>query len=469
MKLPFVGQAYTARSLNVDAQRCVNLYPEVDQTGKEVIALYGTPGLDLLATIGNGPIRGVRRSGSYIYVVSGAEVYRVGTDWIGVLIGTLTTSSGPVSMQANRTRMVLVDGTLGYTILLSTGVMTQITDADFPADPVVCGQLDIYFIVVVAGSDSFYYSEDGVNWDALDFASAEGAPDSLVSVLCDHREIWLFGEVTSEVWANSGDADNTIQRIQGAYSEIGCVSPFGCTKADNSVFWVGRDETGQGIAYRAQGYTPQRISTHAIETEWQGYSDISDCIAWAEQEEGHTFIWFTFPTVGKTWVFDVATMMWHERAYRDPNTGTLGRHRANCHEFFNGKHVVGDYETGELYALDPDVYDDDGDEIKALRSCRHLDDQDELNRVRHSRLQIDLEAGVGISSGQGSDPQAMLRWSDDGGHSWSNEHWTDIGAIGNYRTRAIWRRLASSRDRVYEVSITDPVKRVIIGANLRAS
>jgi len=66
------------------------------------------------------------------------------------------------------------------------------------------------------------------------------------------------------------------------------------------------------------------------------------------------------------------------------------------------------------------------------------------------------------------DPQAMLDWSDDGGHTWSNEHWASIGVIGDYTARAIWRRLGRSRNRIYRVSITDAVKRVIMGADLEA-
>jgi len=147
----------------------------------------------------------------------------------------------------------------------------------------------------------------------------------------------------------------------------------------------------------------------------------------------------------------------------------LTRHRSNCHAFFEGMHIVGDYQNGKVYELDPDTYSDAGDEMKALRACPHITDQNDLNKLFHHRLQIDAEAGVGLTSGQGSDPQIMLRWSDDGGHTWSNEHWTTLGGIGEYKTRAVWRRLGSARDRIYEAAITDPVKRALISASLRVS
>jgi hypothetical protein len=468
MRFPFVGQAYQARSLNIDAQRTVNLYLEMDETGKEPVSLYGCPGTVRLATIGSGPIRGQCTAGAYDYVVSGNEVYKVTSSYSATLLGTIGTSSGPVSMQENGTYLLIVDGTSGYTVTLSTDAFAQVTDPDFPSNPVSVASIDSYFIVIDGNTQLFFLSPDGVNWDGADFATAEGSPDKLVSCLADHRELWLFGQSTIEVWADTGNVDFPFERIQGAFIETGCAAPYSVAKADNSIFWLMADERGNGMVYRAQGYIGQRISTHAIEKAIQGYSTISDAIAYTYQQEGHTFYVLTFPTGNATWVYDVATNAWHERAYMDPDTGALGRHRSNCYVFFNGKPTVGDYEDGRLYEFDLDTYTDDGDYIKALRSCAHITDKKDLNRVVHHRLQVDIEAGVGLVTGQGSDPQMVLDWSNDGGHTWSNEHTVSMGAIGKYNARAIWRRLGSARDRVYRVSITDPVKRVIIGANLQA-
>ena len=141
--------------------------------------------------------------------------------------------------------------------------------------------------------------------------------------------------------------------------------------------------------------------------------------------------------------------------------------------FFNNENIVGDFENGKIYALDLDMFSDNGTAQKWLRSWRALDTgANNLKRSAHHSLQLDCDCGVGLNSGQGSDPQVMLRWSDDGGHTWSNEHWTKIGKIGQYGYRAFWRRLGMTlklRDRVYEVSGTDPVKIVILGAELHAS
>jgi len=289
-----------------------------------------------------------------------------------------------------------------------------------------------------------------------------------VGLIADHRELWVFGTDSVEVWYNAGAADFPLQRIQGAFNEIGCVSAYTIAKMDNGLFWLGTDARGQGIVYRANGYTGVRISTHAIEYAIAQYGNISDALAYTYQQEGHAFYVLTFPSGNATWVYDVATQAWHERA--GLNNGEFMRHRSNCQCNFGGNIVVGDFENGNIYTFDLDVYADNGGVQKWLRSWRALPTgQNNLKRTAHHSLQLDCEAGVGLNLGQGSDPQVMLRWSDDGGHTWSNEHWSPLGKIGAYGQRTFWRRLGMTlklRDRVYELSGTDPNKIAIMGAEL---
>jgi hypothetical protein len=241
-------------------------------------------------------------------------------------------------------------------------------------------------------------------------------------------------------------------------------------KLDNGLFWLGADARGNGIVYRANGYTGQRISTHAVEWQIQQYGDISDAIAYTYQQDGHAFYVLTFPSANATWVYDVSTQAWHERA--GFSNGQFTRHRSNCQMNFNNEIIVGDYENGKLYAFDLDKYTDDTATQKWLRSWRALPSgQNNLKRTAQHSLQLDCEAGVGLVTGQGSDAEVMLRWSDDGGHTWSNEHWRSMGKIGQTGRRVLWRRLGMTlklRDRVYEVSGTDPVKIAIMGAELIA-
>ena len=621
MKTPILGSSYVARSVNAADSRMVNLFPEiVPEAGKEPAFLQRCPGLRLVATVGQGPIRGMWKFGDFLYVASGGKLYRVDGNFAATELG-LINGSGPVSMSDNGTQLFVACNPDAFIYNSSTGVFGQITDPDFPG-AVTVGYLDGYFVFNEPNSQRFWVTSlnDGTAIDPLDFASAEGNPDDVVSLMVDHREVWLFGNNTVEVWYNAGLADFPLARIDGAFMETGCLAPYSVAKLDNSVFWLGSDARGNGIVYRNQGYNAQRVSTHAIEWQIQQYNVLNDAIGYSYQQDGHSFYVLTFPTAQATWVFDVSTGAWHERAFWDGVR--FRRHRSNCQANFAGQVVVGDWEDGRIYAFDLNVYQDDEDTQRWLRSWRALPTgQNNLKRTAHHMLQLDCESGtidnytlkkelldigspftsttgwatnpfnasISLSAGRirvanvsgttriyanyvlqttpnvpvtvgfrfvlapntssnsngglriGStldggqyrdvlvlasptdqvdsgnlqvtfvpltsqtnftfytdsfslsdpateiyilylnayetpyfqaDPRVMLRWSDDGGHTWSNEHWASTGKIGEYGKRVIWRRLGMTtklRDRVYEISGTDPVKIAIMGAELSAT
>jgi hypothetical protein len=472
MKTPILGASYVARSPNAADSRMVNLFPEiVPEGGKEPAFLQRAPGLRLIQTIGDGPIRGLWTFGGFGYVVSGNKLYKLTTSYSATELGAVS-GAGPVSMADNGQQLFVACNGPSYIYNANTGVFQQITDPDFPG-AVTVSYLDGYFVFIEPNSQKVWVTAilEGTQIDALDFASAEGSPDNLISSIVDHREVWLFGANSVEVWYDAGQADFPLARIQGAYNEIGCAATYSVAKLDNGLFWLGADARGNGVVYRANGYTGQRISTHAVEWQIQQYGTISDAIAYTYQQDGHAFYVLTFPTANATWVYDVSTQAWHERAgFVD---GQFTRHRSNCQMNFNGKIIVGDYENGKLYAFDLQKYSDDTAIQKWLRSWRALPTgQNNLKRSAQHMMQLDCESGVGLDGvGQGTDPQVMLRWSDDGGHTWSNEHWRSIGKIGQTGRRVIWRRLGMTmklRDRVYELSGTDPVKIAIMGAELIA-
>jgi hypothetical protein len=474
MKTPILGQTYVARSVNAADARMVNLFAEVLSEGKEAAFLQRAPGLRLLNNIGNGPIRGLwafSPQDGIGFVVSGTQLYKINNAYTATLIGTVA-GTGPVSIADNGTQVFIAANGPSYIYNNTTNAFGQITDPDFPG-AVTVAYLDGYFVFNEPNSQKMWVTQllDGTSIDPLDFASTEGSPDGLVAVLSNFREIWAFGTNSIEVWYDSGASDFPLQRIQGAFNELGCAAPYSIAKVDNGLFWLGRDRRGQGIVYQANGYSGQRISTHAVEWQIQQYSDLSDAIAYTYQQDGHSFYVLIFPTANTTWVYDLATQAWHERAgFTD---GAFTRHRSNCQMAFNNEVVVGDFENGNIYAFDLDDYSDNGQIQKWLRSWRALGPgKNDLKRTAQHSLQLDIESGVGLNLGQGSDPQVMLRWSDDGGHTWSNEHWSPVGKIGEYYRRVFWRRLGMTlklRDRVYEVSMTDPVKVAIMGAELHAS
>ena len=473
MKTPILGSSYVARSVNAADARMVNLFPEIiPEGGKEPAFLNRAPGLKSEVQVGDGPIRGMWVLNDNLYVVSGDRLYRVNSSLAVTLIGPVSGNSGPVSIADNGTQLFVACNGPSYIYNSQTGAFSEITDADFPGATTV-SYLDGYFVFNEPNSQKIWVTSllDGLSVDPLDFASAEGSPDGVVGLIADHREIWIFGTNSVEVWYNRGGADFPLSRIQGAFNELGCAAPYSIAKMDNGLFWLGKDARGHGMVYRANGYTGQRISTHAVEWQIQQYADMSDAIGYTYQQDGHSFYVLIFPQADTTWVYDVATQAWHERA--GLNSGNFTRHRSNCQAFFQGKVLVGDYENNNVYSLDLTDFSDNGSPQKWLRSWRALPPgQNNLKRSAQHSLQLDLETGVGLVVGQGSDPQVMLRWSDDGGHTWSNEHWVSMGKIGEFYRRVIWRRLGMTlkiRDRVYEVSGTDPVKVSIVGAELLVS
>lgn len=463
----FIGPSYKLDSVNIDAQKTINIYPKMNEMGRgkeaQVMSFIGTPGLELALTLGSGPIRGMYRArDGKCYVVSGQTLYRIENDFSSVNLGDLKTTTGNVSMSDNGTTLIVVDGDYGYKHTLGSYVISQITDAGFLGATHV-DYLDGYFILFDPNTEIFYISAlDGVTFDALDFSSADSAPDNIVSLLVNHGEVWFFGRDSVEAWYNSGNTSFPIERIGAGRMEMGCVAPRSVAKIDKVTFWLGSSKDGHGIVYGAIGFDPQRISTHAIEVEIQSYSDISDAIAWTYQENGHQFYVLNFPTGNKTWVFDLTTRLWHQRSYF--NDGIHNRHRASFHAFCYNTHLVGDWENGKLYKLKSDVYTDNGDEIRRVRSAPHLSSGSRL--VSFTNIELDVERGVGLISGQGNDPKYMLRYSDDGGHTWSNEREASLGKMGERKPRVKWFRLGSSRDRVFEISISDPVKVAIVGARI---
>ncbi len=478
MRTPILGGMYVSRSKNLAYDQCINLYPEVAETrqGKEIGALYGTPGLRRLATVGGGPIRGGRVVGDYAYVVSANQVYQIDRYWNAVLLGTIGTSTGPITMTNNNTQLLISDGAAGYVLTLPAGAPAVV--ASFPASGSILAFQDGFGLVNRAGTNEFNQSNlnDLSVWDATKYSTADGQPGDTVALLDLHREVWVLCENNTEVWVNAGLSGFAFQRLSGVYIQVGCVAPYSAVaNVDQSVMWLSHNENGQGIAYKAEGYVPVRVSTHAVERIWATYGVISDAFAYTYQQEGHHFYVLTFPTANATWVYDLTTGYWHQRARW--SNGVFNRHRSNCHFLFNNENVVGDYQNGKLYALDLDTYTDDGETKKWLRSWRAFyPGKDPRKPVSFESLVIDCQAGVDVPDG--TDPLMILRWSNDGCHIWSNERFEKYGATGQSWHNPTFRRLGSTShthgrgrgmDRVWELSSTAAVPVAIIGADMDVS
>lgn len=460
--IQFATQSYQSKSLPISAQRLVNMYAEREPPdAKTPVALYGCPGLASFANSGTGPIRGTHVLAGVLYAVSGNALYKIDASGTATQMGLpIIGNNNNVSMADNGIQLCIVNGTSGY-IFTVAGGLVQITSPNFfPADTVTF--FDDYFVFNRSGTNQFFISAilDGASFSGLDFATAEVQPGNLKAVINDHEVLLLFCEHVTETWYDSGALSFPFQRYDGGTIERGCIASQTPIKEDNSVFFLGDDL----IFYRLVYNTPQRVSTHAIESAWQKYGVVTDAFTFSYTFGGHKFLTLTFPSGGGTWVYDIASGLWHERESWDANNNSLVRWRGNCSVNAYSRFFIGDAFSGNIGVLDDNTFTEYGNTIRAQATSPPI--FQDRNRLFMSRFEMDIDSGVGLTVGQGSNPQIMLDWSDDGGRTWSQQQqWSSMGQLGAYQTRLRWLRMGQFRNRILRAQISDPVKRTIIRAH----
>jgi hypothetical protein len=461
----FVGPSYTNSSIYADGEELINLLIEPIESGKGLNTAYlkKCPGLSApLVTLPNGPVRGLFEMNGRAFAAAGARWYEILPDgtYLDLLLGypDLGAPTGPV-MMASSGKQVLITGRNVTPALFDLDSNVLIPTA-CPALVFQCGFVDGYFIGLEYGTRKFWISNqyDGATWDGLDFGARAGTGDNSAGLLIDHEQLWLFGNKNTEIWYNSGNASFPFARIPQAILPMGLSAPDSAACVDNTVFWIGQNSLGAEVVYRAAGWTPQRISNHAMEAQIQKYPRRDDAIGWGYQQDGHTFYMLTFPSAfadqtygpggvaqvkyrGETWCYDVVTQMWHKRGWWDADAGSYQAHLGQCHAFAFGKHLVGDRVTGAIYALEPGTFTDNGHPIRWLRSAPHLSSEERWN-FYHS-LQVYMQAGT--------NENVVMQYSNDGGNRWGTELGRTVGASGEYATRVRWTRLGKARNRCFRL------------------
>lgn len=590
-RFSLVGPSYKSQSLNVDDELLMNFYIETveSQAGKGPLAMYPTPGLNVLYNLGSAPMRGIETAQGRTFAVQGTNFWELLSPTASpnkINRGNVVSDGQAVSMHGGGFQFLIASAGTAYLFDMNANTLTPVA-ALAGLTVLQVGWSDTFFtaLAVNPGFNNKLYASfpgDGTNWPGLSVTIPSVFPDSAIATFVDHRELWVFGPKAIQPYFDSGNFPFPFDIISGAYIESGLAAPFSVAKLDNSLFWLGADERGNGVVRRAEGYVPKRVSNHAVEFAMQSYSTIADAIAYGYQDQGHDFYVLTFPTAEKTWVYDAATGMWHERGYWNVSNGTFTRHRAQFHTFNFGIHLVGDPTTGLVYqmAIPAQVGNnwtfvtDNGNPIRRVRRAPHISTEQEW--TFHAKLQVDVETGLGpnppfqgfalptsitladangvpwsitvtdvglisvqqirlhppqtlflndpgdttawqvvvstlgildtipvafnsgypdalpfVSQGGGKNfvlqvttlgvlttvpngivprgPLMMMKFSNDGGHTWSNEQTRDCGMAGEYSKRVIWWRLGRARDRVYEISCSDPIPWRIIDGYIEAS
>lgn len=432
------------RSLPWSGATLVNCFSEKADGDKLVdFAIMAIPGLTMFANIDPSAIRGTHTMGDLLYVVAGVVLYAVTEAGVATNVGFIP-GTASVRMADNGQELAICAAPVGY--VYSSGVLS--TPAGLPQVSDVA-YIDSYIVWTVYDSDQCIYSgiNDATSYDALDVFTAEGSPDGAVGLIADHRELQIYGTATIEIFYNAGGSDNVFERQGNAFIERGCFDRDSIVKIDNSVHFFGDDR----VVYRLDGYTPIRISTHAIEYRLR---NATYARGFVYSMEGHKF--YALNTDAGSFVYDMATGAWHER-----KSFGLSNYRVGCAVSAWGRVIMGDAYTGKLYIPSLDTLDENGELIVCEIGLPTLEAS--RARVTMYTFEVYCETGVGLNSGQGSDPQIMMTYSDDGGRTWSNELWRSLGLIGQYKTRAIWRRLGQFRQRQIKLTISDPVRKLVMG------
>jgi hypothetical protein len=475
MRYPgFVGPSARSRSKIACADKAVNLFVEKNETGtgNGPYTLYRTPGYRQWCNLGtSSPVRCVYTLNGATFAIAGDTLYQAPSTRGGSATvratGLSNPDDGPASIIGNGDggfQLALAAGSYVYNFDLRTNTLTTIPDISGTQLVFMNGTgfaLDPTASKVYASA-----TEDFSTWDPLDVYERENAADKIVAMIRVGPEIWTLGSQTTTVLADQGNEDFPLSPNPSVFVQRGILAPWSIAMADGAPIWLGTGIDGSGTVYRGNLYTPVAVSTSAVEYALSQYSTLADAEAFVYQAEGHLFYVLNLPSGNATWVYDVTEGLWHERG--EWNGLDYDALPIRGHAFAYDVHLVGSRTTGVIYEQTLDVATEtDGETpIRWLRRAPHLNQ--EKKRTTYSTFELEAEVGVGLSTDvdANANPQVGLRWSNDGAQTWSNVHYASLGAIGQYGTRVIWRRLGQARDRVFEMFGAAPVVTALVDAYL---
>ena len=465
----FVGGTYESQAFTAAQMRLVNFFVErmEDPGSTTQFALLPTPGVETIATLESAGGRAHIFVDGREFLVSATSLIEVDTDGTPTFRGLVAIDTNPATISSNGDgggELFITSGGNGYVYDLATHAFTQITNLNGKAT--MGDQLDGYFLALDANTGTFYSSEllDGLTWTTgTMFAQRNAAPDPWIAFKVKGRFIHLKGANTSEAWFDAGSSPFPFEPHPSGGTEYGIAAPFSLKKCDDSLLWLGSTEEGRRSILRSSGFAPEVVSTYAVDYALSQYETVSDAYADSYTEGNHAFYVLSFPTADATWVYDLQMQQWHERGAWDGAEYSMWRPR--CHAFAFGEHRWLDATSGAIYRMSSELgFDAGGLVIRRLRRAPCLMTENE--RVFFSAFEVDLEPGLGLVTGQGSDPQVMLRMSPDGGKTWGAERWRSAGKIGEYQKRVRWERCGAARRRVFEIVVSDPTPFRITGAYL---
>ena len=465
VKIPLIDQHYQTNSTDQNARQLINMFVVPAQTeSKFPMIAYPTPGLTTFCTTfsAGGEVRALHLWHNVAYVIIDDRFCIINSVGNATQLGTLNTASGFAQIASTNTQIGMIDSGAGYIYTVATNVFAEITDADFPDTPQSLAARDGFFIVSTTNTHDFQISSlnDGATWSALDTETAESDSDNIVALHATQKELFIFGDVTTEIYINTGNTNFPFERQADGILPIGCIARESIASAFKSIFWLAGSKNGANQVYALSGNQLQVISTDAIASQISSLSAVSDATGYVYEQNGFEFYVLTFPEAEKSFVYCITTGLWHE--WSSYISGNNVSHRGNCHIFAYNKNLIGDRITGHVYELSRTTYTENSNTIRRTLTTAPL--AIDNHNITLYNLRFDIAPGQGLATGQGSDPTVMLSVSRDGGHTFGSQITRSAGAVGEYLTRVELSRVGSARSFVFRLEMSDPIKWEILGA-----
>lgn len=464
-RVPIFGKGTAGKSFVVTRQRRLNCYVELREDGdKTEVTVYGTPGMLLDRTVQgvNQPIRSMLGTQSALYVICAEKFCSVNQNGTTSFTASLSSTRGPASMAFSPTQVVIDDGIAGY---LFNGSSLSIIGASFPNGARTVTFVSGFFVAEQPGSQKFWVSKllDGSTWGGLSFASASQYSDNIVAVDNSIGNLVVFCDQHTEFWQNVGTTPQPFAPVISAVNEVGLAAIYSRAHVEQSIIFLGQTREGGVQVFRVIGYQMKAISSPDIDSIMNSFSVKADATALSYEVDSHKFYQITFTSADRSFLYDCYSDVWSE-VQTGISQKVGSRHMANLSTYSRGKTYLSDVDTLNIYSMDVGTFTDNGSIVPREITTRHA--SSDFNEFTVDEVYLDMETGIGIQSGQGSDPQIMIQVSRDNGRTFETERWIKFGKIGNYFMRAVARRWGSARDFVFKFRMTDPVKFVVTGGSI---
>ena len=461
----FCGGTYVAESINADNEQTINFYPEKIESpnGKAAQVLYPTPGFAPFATVEETGGRALATMNGQTFAVMAGTVYLLEGRQKATPLGFVTQDAnlaqfafnGLVGNLANAA--LIASGTNGYVLDLGSFTVRQV----LIGTAYQVGMLDNLGIAFDKVTGRIYTSDqaDFTAWDPTQWIARQDAPDIWTAICVNPPDIWAVGPFSGTVLYDAGTFPFRLAPRPGLNFKYGIAAPFSIAASGPSVLWLSQSQEGAGIVVRTSGYNPQRVSNYALEATFAMYArdfGIADAEGLIYQDHGHTFYCLRFPRANATWVYDLELDTWHRRGYWNDSRNQYDLWRARVHTYAFGQHITASELSQTIATMDVENPTElNGEAIRRLRRAPGIFTEHRDVPIR--RIEVYLESGTSLQSGACSNAQIMWRTSDDGGYTWGNERQVPIGKVGQYQTVVRMHRMGIARDRVNEMTVSDPI------------